>query len=79
MFKDQETISEIKNKHKLTKLTAFFLLNTIDLEARKYHYHEIPKYYVWKTKEREWKKRKSNKTSNMLGRMYFINPNEIER
>ena len=63
----------------MTKLTAYYYLNSVDEEARQYLYHEIPKYYIWKSAERKWQKRKYGKTSNMLDRMYFINPNEVER
>ena len=79
VFKDNQKLADIKNKNKMTKLTAYFNLNTVDEEARQYLYHEIPKFYIWKSVDRKWQKRKYGKTSNMLGRMYFINPNEVER
>ena len=79
IFKDSQKLAEIKNKNQMTKLTAYFFLNIVDENARNYLYHEIPKHYIWKSTERKWQRRKYGKTSNMLGRMYFINPNEMER
>jgi hypothetical protein len=79
VFLDDDKIDDIKNKSKNTKLTAWFLLNQNDPEAHQYLYHDIPKYYVWKNDKRMWQKRKHNKTSDMIGRMYFIKPADTER
>jgi len=79
IYNDDEKMGDIQTKNKLTKLTAWFDLNKKDEDARQHLYHEIPKYYVWKAQERIWSKRKRNKISNMIGRMYFVNPNDIER
>ena len=46
IFKDDQKLADIKNKNKMTKLKAYFYLNTVDENARKYLYHEIPKYYI---------------------------------
>ena len=78
-FKDEEKLTNIQRRNKLSKLTAWFLLNQTDLDANKYLYQDIPKYYVWKSVERVWKKRKHNKISKMIGRMHFINPSDTER
>ncbi len=79
VYTDDEKMSDVKGRNKLTKLTAWFKLNSDDVDAKQYLYHDIPKYYVWKTEKRIWQKRKKNKISNMIGRMYFINPNDTER
>ena len=79
VFKDEQNIADVKNKNKLTKFSAWFELNKIDEQARKILYHDIPKFYVWKSIEKKWQKRKQNKTSNMIGRMFFINPKDTER
>ena len=78
VFKDNDKISKIKNKFKHTKLTAWFELNKIDTSAHNHLYHDIPKYYVWKDDSQIWSKRKFDKVSTMIGRMYFINPDQIE-
>jgi hypothetical protein len=79
VFKDGDKISDLKKIDKKTKLTAWFELNKTDSEARKHLYHDIPKFYVWKQNCLAWQKRKNNKMSNMIGRMYFISPNDTER
>ena len=72
VYKDDEKLGEIQKKERHTKLTAWFLLNTNDLNARNHLYHDIPKYYVWKNESRTWQRRKHDKISDMIGRMYFI-------
>ena len=57
-FLDDEQISTITEKNKLTKLTAWFKLNTDDSEANQYLYHEIPKFYIWKSQKQVWQKRR---------------------
>lgn len=79
VFNDDEKIADLKDRIKLTKLTAWFQLNLTDKEANNYLYHDIPKHYVWKSQLRIWQKRKNNKISKMIGRMYFTNPNDSER
>ena len=79
VFKDDDKMGQIKNKVKLTKLTAWFELNKIDPDANQYLYHDIPRYYVWKNEKSMWHKRKYNKISDMIGRMYFISPSDTER
>lgn len=43
---------------KKSKLEAYFYLNSIDCDARKYTYDQIPKYYVWNGQEGIWTLRK---------------------
>ena len=79
IFEEKELLGNVQSKFKNTKLTAWFKLNEDDEEARQHLYHNIPKYYIWKSQARIWQKRKFNKVSKMLGRMYFISPRETER
>ena len=79
IFKDNELIKDIKEKQKNTKRTAWFKLNSEDPNARNILYHDIPKYYVWKSTQRIWQRRKHDKVSDMIGRLHFINPNNLER
>ncbi len=79
IYNEIENIKTIEKDIKNTKLTAWFKLNETDPEARKYLYHELPRYFIWKSTERVWQKRKFNKVSKMIGRIYFISPRETER
>ncbi|XP_074346586.1 uncharacterized protein LOC141685381 [Apium graveolens] len=58
----------VKEKYKLSKLEEFFLLNIVDVGARKYTYDEIPRYYVWNDGERRWTPRKRGL---QIGRLYY--------
>ncbi|XP_074352273.1 uncharacterized protein LOC141691433 [Apium graveolens] len=42
-----------REKNKFSKLEAFFYLNSVDVNARKYTYDEIPQFYVWNDGERK--------------------------
>lgn len=79
VFSETNDIKKIEKDVKHTKLTAWFHLNQTEPEARKYLYPDLPRYYIWKSSERKWQKRKFNKVSNMIGRIYFISPRETER
>jgi hypothetical protein len=80
VFKDDDLVKDINaKKQKNTKLTAWFELNKTDINARQYLYHDIPKYYVWKVASCLWSRRKHNKISRIIGRMYFISPSDTER
>ena len=52
-----EKVAE-KEKDKLRKLEAFFLLCASDPIARKYTYQQIPEHYVWNDGQRRWNPRK---------------------
>ncbi|XP_050064765.1 ATP-dependent DNA helicase pif1-like [Aphis gossypii] len=62
-----------------TKLTAFFALNAIDVEARQYLYHEIPVHYTWNVTRRSWARRQRQMTYETLARMYVVNPLDRDR
>ncbi|XP_074323771.1 uncharacterized protein LOC141660683 [Apium graveolens] len=59
-FRANEALGKVvaKEKNKFSKLEAFFYLNSIDVNARKYTYDEIPRFYVWNDGERKWTMRK---------------------
>ena len=46
-----------------TKLMAYFKLNQTDEKARDLLFHEIPKWYTWKQKDKKWKKKNHKKRS----------------
>jgi len=79
IFKDEDKIGNLKNKNSDSKLTAWFKLNVTEPEANIHLYHDIPKYYVWKNDKKVWQKRKNDRISKMIGRMYFIAPSDTER
>ena len=62
VFNDDEKVKDVKNKNKNTKLTAFFLLNSTDDDAKKLLYHDIPKYYVWKYDKKNLAKKKKTES-----------------
>ncbi|ELP93657.1 F59H6.5 family protein, partial [Entamoeba invadens IP1] len=59
---EEDDIIDINTK-KMTKLKAWFHLNTIEKEANLFLYTEIPLYYTW-TKG-EWKKRKKDSLTQL--------------
>jgi hypothetical protein len=48
------------------------------LNSHRYFYHEIPKYYVWVNKTKEWSARQ-RLSKNIVGRMYTVHPRDVER
>jgi hypothetical protein len=70
-----------------TTLMAFFKLCQRDPFARTLLYHEVPHYYTWDTKNREFKRRLLGepvegqpgiKFSDAIGRVYTVHPNNME-
>ncbi|XP_074342894.1 uncharacterized protein LOC141680614 [Apium graveolens] len=59
-FRANEALGKVvaRDKNKFSKLEAFFYLNSVDINARKYTYDEIPRFYVWNDGERKWTMRK---------------------
>lgn len=55
---------------KMNKLSGFFDLCVSDIEARKYRYDEIEKYYSWNIGGKFWSKRKNPLTVIFLGVLY---------
>ncbi|XP_025617071.1 uncharacterized protein [Arachis hypogaea] len=79
-FYDHQTIPEILNDDYFsrTMLTEFFALNREeDQQSRHLLYREIPEYYTWHNKEKEWRRRKTHRRS--IGRIYTVSPSEEEK
>ncbi|XP_029151589.1 uncharacterized protein [Arachis hypogaea] len=79
-FYDHQTIPEILNDDYFsrTMLTEFFALNREeDQQSRHLLYREIPEYYTWHNKEKEWRRRKTQRRS--IGRIYTVSPSEGEK
>jgi hypothetical protein len=57
-YKDDELIEDVLAKQQETQLTQYFNLNKVDNFASTMFYFEIPKYYRWDKKSRNWIRRK---------------------
>uniref|UniRef100_A0A0N5C7V2 Helitron_like_N domain-containing protein n=1 Tax=Strongyloides papillosus TaxID=174720 RepID=A0A0N5C7V2_STREA len=57
-------------------LLAFYNLNKNDINARKYLYNEIPEYYWFDLKTREWKLR--HRQRRTIGRIFTVSPMNVE-
>ncbi|XP_074381036.1 uncharacterized protein LOC141721793 [Apium graveolens] len=70
-FRANEALGKVavREKNKFSKLEAFFYLNSVDVNARKYTYDEIPHFYVWNDGERKWTMRKR---SFQIGRLCYV-------
>lgn len=62
-----------------TRLTEFFTLNTNDVQAREYLYHEIPTHYTWNMAQRTWSRRRRLMVNETLARMYIVSPLDRDR
>ena len=84
MFKSDATKDDILPP-KPTKLTAFFSLCNNDEFARGLLYADVPTFYIWNNKEKQWKRRKQGQRiqptifkAKTLARMYSVHPNQYE-
>ncbi|XP_074324208.1 uncharacterized protein LOC141661122 [Apium graveolens] len=70
-FRANEALGKVaaREKNKFSKLEAFFYLNSVDVNARKYTYDEIPQFYVWNDGERKWTMRKRG---FQIGRLCYV-------
>jgi hypothetical protein len=59
-----------------TTLTAWFILNQLDRDARQYLYTEIPEHYTWNKTVKRWSKRSRN--SIAVARVYAVSPRNTE-
>ena len=59
-----------------TSLTAGFKLNSKTPDARQYLYHDISQHFVFE-RNGTWKRRLQGE--NVIGRMYSVSPNDVER
>lgn len=69
---------QLINKNLNTTLTAWFLLNQNDPNARQYLYTDIPYMYVFKEIKKQWTARK-RLYKPVLARLYSVNPKDRER
>ena len=78
-FYNHQRIHDILNDeyYSKTMLTEFFALNCRDPEARRYLYREILEHYSWHQKDKEWRRRRSQK--KVIGRIYTVSPSEGEK
>ncbi|XP_017221478.2 uncharacterized protein LOC108198225 [Daucus carota subsp. sativus] len=69
-FREGEELHKVvqREKFKQSQLEAFFQLNQKDINARKFTYDEIPRYYVWNESDSIWTIRKKG---TQLGRLLF--------
>lgn len=69
-FRAEEPLAKVvaREKFKSSQLEAFFALNAIDSDARKYTYDEIPQHYVWNEADSLWNTRKRG---SQIGRLYY--------
>lgn len=61
-----------------THLTAWFKLNTNDIEAHEYLYTEIPQHYVFVDREKKWVKRRRG-GDRVISRMYSVSPTDPDK
>ncbi|XP_070681733.1 uncharacterized protein [Malus domestica] len=73
IFKDTDDLNYVVNRSKLesTMLTQWFESNVQDPDARKLAYVKFPTKYVWKKDEKQWNRRKQDRS---LGRVVYIHP-----
>lgn len=77
-FQEGHEEAAINSNQDVTKLTAFFYLNTKEGSARQYTYPEIPKHFTWNHKNRCWQKRIRG-MDKTITRMYSVSPKDVER
>ena len=57
-FQENANLNDVVAINSNTTLTAFFLKNMEDTNARKYTYLEFVHFYIWNTAEKKWMTRK---------------------
>ncbi|XP_074323272.1 uncharacterized protein LOC141660207 [Apium graveolens] len=70
-FRANEALGKFaaREKNKFSKLEAFFYLNSVGINAQKYTYDEIPRFYMWNDGERKWTMRKR---CFQIGRLCYV-------
>jgi len=68
----------VLNNPERSKLIAWFYLNEVEHQARKYLYTEIPQHYTWDGKNKRWNERKIKVGHRIISRLYTVNPKNIE-
>ncbi|XP_062518329.1 uncharacterized protein LOC134193518 [Corticium candelabrum] len=86
-FTERNAAQMAQEPPKDTTLTAFFKLCHEGEFARNLFYWQVPRYYTWNSSGRRWQRRKAGKevedhpgikSSDVLGRVYSIHPNQFE-
>jgi len=90
--KDNRSAQAALDRHRETKLTAWFKLNIFEQDhpittkqqqmgppACDLRYMDIPKFYTWQAKSKCWKRRKLFQEWPVIGRIYVVHPQEGER
>jgi ATP-dependent DNA helicase PIF1 len=70
---DMANVQEALEAARCTPLTEYFTLNANNALARTLPYVQIPKYFVWKADQKEWKVRQRG-GHKVLSRIYHIGP-----
>ena len=70
VFKPSESLKNVagREKYRLSKLEAFFILNSTDCTANQYTYDQIPMHYVWNDSDHIWSVRKKGQ---QIGRLTY--------
>lgn len=76
-FRDDDNIARLLDRPRVTKLTAWFALNTTDPDARQLAYADIPGRYSFNKRDRRWVARTNSRSA--IGRLYFVQPRDMER
>lgn len=76
-FADDADMARVVAQRRETRLTAWFILNREDSEARTIAYIDIPRSYRFNKETQRWIKRTN--TLSIIGRIYFVNRRETER
>ena len=57
IFNDDDTLQQITTKNKETHLTHYLKLSATNEEFRQLHYYQMPIFYIWNKKKKNWTKR----------------------
>ena len=78
-FDEDANVQDLLQRHEETQLTAFFKRNREHTDARDLLYADLPSYFTWNGKEKEWKPRVQKRTvgqdgpmSNTIGRIPIV-------
>lgn len=73
---ENQTIEQLQQDAKETRLTAFFKANTLFPAARQLLYIDMPSKFIWNAETNEWLPRKKGRA---FGRISFVPPNAGEK
>jgi len=77
-FNKNADLLHVARRNNDSQLMAYFKLNQVDKDARKYTYAEIPEHYTYDQNNRKWNKRKIKEIFK-IARIYFVHPKDGER